>query len=494
MIKAVILGGGTAGWLTALFLQKNFKYLEITVVENPNQLPIIAGESGNTTFIDLIRSLDIDLDDFVRCTNATPKLGGRFTDWSGVGSEFVHCLITDHARWLDSWNKITGESTSESVEKSKYLRFLISQNIPIREALYTNYFIDQNKVPYGSFNGIPCLPMWHFESRGAAQYFKNLGLKRGITLIEGVFVESQMIGDNIKSIRLQDERIIDADWFFDCSGFSRLLLGKTLGEKIVDYSNYFPARSVVAWWSDPCYQNTTNATAMKYGWSWNINLRHRSGNGYIYDPDHISLEQALHEAEQRFNCKINPVANFTYTPGLMRRSWISNVIGIGLSNGFLEPLEANGVAVIVESLYALEDLWNPRRYSQNNLNKFNSRMWQIYDDIKDFLSLHYRGGRNDSEFWIDQNHNKSRIPNSLQLKLNAWKEYYELGTPEPVFNGYSFTAWLQVIQGLKLFDYKIDHPDLFIEQGKTVINMDRERFTELVIPFWSIEEWIKNTA
>lgn len=494
MKSVVILGGGTAGWLTALFLQKNFKNLKISVVENPKQLPIIAGESGNTTFVDLIKSLDISLDEFIKETNATPKLGGKFDDWSGIGSTFTHCLITDHSPWLNSWNKITGEKSTEEAEKSKYLKFLIHQNIPIRKALYSNYLIEQNKVPFGSNTNLPCHPMWHFESRGAARYFKNLGILRGIELIEGVFSQANLSSKNISSIKLEDERVISADWFFDCSGFSRLLLGKTFSEPIIDFTKYFPARAVVAWWSDPEYSVTTNATAMKYGWSWNINLRHRSGNGYIYDPDHISLDLAISEAENRFNCKIDPVANFTYTPGIMKRSWISNSIAIGLSNGFLEPLEANGVAVIVESLYAIQDLWDPNSVSQSKVDRFNIRMWQIYNDIKDFLSLHYRGKRNDSDFWKDQIYNKNRVPETLQEKLDSWELYFKGDYAEPRYNGYSSAAWLQVLQGLQIFNYTGNLSKTMVDQGKSVINMDGERFTELVAPFWSIEDWIKKTA
>ena len=137
--------------------------------------------------------------------------------------------------------------------------------------------------------------------------------------------------------------------------------------------------SLVAWWDDPCPCVTTNAIAMQYGWSWNINIRHRSGNGYIYDPDHITLDQAIAEAEQRFNKKIDPIANFSFTPGMMRKAWRNNVFAIGLSSGFLEPLEANGVAVIIESLYSMQDYWNPYQLTYDDAvkDRFNERVFGI---------------------------------------------------------------------------------------------------------------------
>ena len=301
-----ILGGGTAGWLTGLFIQRNWPRANVTIIEDPNRPPIIAGESGSTTFTNLLKHIKIDVNEFISKVNATPKLGGKFTDWNGVGTEFIHCLQTDYAPYLNGWTDYLSENrdeltvgtlmsllTSESA-KDKYMKTIIGNKIPVAEGFFANFFIEENKVPFGAESDIPCGSMWHFESRGAAAYFKEIGLSRGINLIEGEFQQAiQDSSGNIKSLILNDSRVIDGNWFFDCSGFARLLLGKVMEESIVDATAYFPARAVVAWWDEPCPCVTTNATAMKYGWSWNMNIRNRSGNGYLYDPDHISLDQAI---------------------------------------------------------------------------------------------------------------------------------------------------------------------------------------------------------
>jgi len=508
--KIVVLGGGTAGWLSALFIQRNYQNVEISVIEDPDRPPIIAGESGTTTFTDFLLHLKIDKEDFIKKVNATPKLGGNFVDWNGVGTKFTHCLQTDFSPWLDDWSNYIKTADAEELTlsgsqslmlsehgKQLYMKSLIAGDTPLEYLFYSGEFIRQNKVPFGAYSDIPCVPMWHFESRAAAAYFKNTGLSRNINLIEGKFNRaSQVPNGDIDKLYLEDGRIIEGDWFIDCSGFARLLLSKTLEEPLIDYSKIFTANSVVAWWDKPQYSVTTNATAMKYGWSWNINLRHRSGNGYIYNSSMLTLDQAVEEAEKRFNKKIEPIANFTYTPGVMKNSWKYNVFGIGLSSGFLEPLEANGVAVIVESLYALSDYWAPvGENSELKRNKFNLRTFSITEDIKDFLALHFRGHRDDSEFWIDHRNNIERIPDSLKHKLSQWELFYKNESDMPRFNGYSSSAWLTVLQGLDVFDNSVlkDRLKRTLNLSQKVLNTTKSKHMETVAPFWTIDQWISNT-
>lgn len=508
--KAVVLGGGSAGWLTALFLQRNWPKLDIVVVEDPNRPPIIAGESGTTTFVSLLKHLRIDIDDFIKKVNATPKLGGRFKDWNGVGTEFLHVLQSDYAPWLDGWtdyydSKPSGEldlSTALGIVnmesgKNAYLKTIIGNDIPLERAFYSSQFIKQNKVPFGAESDLPCTPMWHFESRSTAAYLKEIGISRGIKIIEGEYQHAtQSESGDITSITLDGERQLDADWFFDCSGFARLLMNKVLGEQIVDYSQYFPARAVVAWWDEAKPSLTTNATAMKYGWSWNINLRHRSGNGYLYDPDHLSLDQALAEARGQFGEHIEPIANFSFTPGVMRNAWRNNVVAIGLSSGFLEPLEANGVYVIIESLYALQDHWHPFEKQQRpeGVKRWNDRVWSITEDVRDFLALHYRGQRRDTDFWLSHAHDKSRIPDSLAEKLEKWEHFYYHQGPEPYFSGYSATAWIMVLQGLDIFDHSViaKQNERLLDIGKNVLNINENKYKDIVEPFCTLENWLSD--
>ena len=510
MKKIVVLGGGTAGWVTALYIQRYWPELAITVVEDPNRPPIIAGESGNTLFTDFLNRININKDDFIKAANATPKLGGRFTDWNGIGTEFLHVMQTDHSPWLDNWNKFLDNTPTLDIALNKvfaekirniYLKTVLANDVPLHKMFHSGEFIRQNKVPLGTYSELPCNPMWHFDSRASALWFKDIGLSRDLEVIEGEYVgaEQDSIG-NLNKIILKDGRKIEGDWFFDCSGFSRLLINKLLKVEQIDLSQVFPARSVVAWWEKPTPSLTTNAVAMPHGWSWNINLRHRSGNGYIFDPDCITLDQAVGEAEKRFDKKIEPVANFTYTPGISKLHWKNNVIAIGLSSGFLEPLEANGVAVIIEALYGVSDHWNPHKSTAEQTlqtNRFNNRMYATYNDIKDFLALHYRGKRNDSKYWKKLK-DPQTIPDSLAEKLQSWEEFYYRDGCEPQCLGYSEAAWLMVLQGLEYFDNKVLHERPIVKSYKTsgedIINKSREYYKQLVDPFCTLGEWMEKSA
>jgi len=505
MKKIVILGGGTAGWVTALYIQRYWPDLSITLVEDPKRPPIIAGESGNTLFTDFLNRIKVDKEDFIKSTNATPKLGGRFVDWGELGTEFTHCMQTDYSPWLDHWGKFLNnvpnlDFTLNKILANKirsiYLKTVVANDVPLQYMFHSGEFIRQNKVPYGANTGVPCNPMWHFDSRAAALWFRDVGVSRNINLILGEYVSASCDEKgNVTKLILNDGREVNGDWFFDCSGFARLLLNKFLKVEQQDVSNYFPARSVVAWWSESEPSLTTNAFAMKHGWSWNINLRHRSGNGYIFDPDTTSLEKAIEEASKRFSINIEPVANFTYTPSISEVHWKNNVVAVGLSSGFLEPLEANGVAVIIEALFSLSDYWNP--YTQNNapasVDRFNRRMFNIYNDIKDFLALHYRGNRTDSEYWLKLKDPKT-IPDSLKEKLQLWEDFYYNDGTEPNFGGYSEAAWLMVLQGIKYFDHRKLKELSFVKYNETtgleILQKSQSYYKTLVDPFVSLDTWM----
>ena len=411
MKNLVILGGGTAGWLTALYLQKQFCGNNIIVIEDPKRPPIIAGESGGASLVGLYKFLDIDLNEWITKTNALPKLGGKFFGWNGPNTEFIHGLIDQSydKEYSSKYPAITGINR-------EFLACAMAENIPVEDLFYNAALIKENKIPLifnetlNTFDSLDT-PMWHFDSRENAAYLKQIGLSRGITLIEGEYLSSEKMPNGcIYSIKLDTNKEIQGDWFFDCSGFSRLLLHKELGVELTDYTEFFPARSVVGWWGDRSELiNYTGITAMKYGWSWNINLKNRSGNGYVFDPDHITVEQAIAEAEEKFNTKIEPIAKLNFVPSLVKECWKHNVIAIGLSSGFLEPLESNGLAQVSIQLELLEKYWNPSSVTQVEIELFNKYFNSAMEEILNFLLLHYKGNRRDTVFWQDHQRNFKRF-------------------------------------------------------------------------------------
>ena len=450
MNNIVILGGGSAGWITALFIQKTYPSTSITVIEDPATPPIIAGESGSALFNKIYNYLDINFDDWVSSVNAMPKLGGTFTDWNGVGTDFVHGLIPD-------WYKNYYESQfPEFGRNNDFIGCALAEGIKLEDVFYNGRLqrisklpITPSAVPNEKFHVIS-MPMWHFDSRANADYLKQVGISRGIKLIEGKYQSTtRLASGGIQSLTLESGEVVAGEWFFDCSGFARLLMHKELNVPLTDLTNIFPAREVVSWWDeDPRLVNYTGVTAMKYGWRWDINLRNRAGNGYIFDPDHINVDQAIAEVEAQLGKKINPVANLKFTPQQMQIAWKENVFAFGLSSGFIEPLESNGLLVVVAQLELLSDYWAPG-IDHNSVvqSKFNQEFISRMDDIRDFLSMHYRGHRRDTDFWKSHAYDKCRVPDSLKLRLEMFDEGI-LGINDTI--SYGFESYATVAQGLGL--------------------------------------------
>jgi tryptophan 7-halogenase len=454
--KIVILGGGSAGWLTALFINKCYPNYNVSVVEDPNQPPIIAGESGSSTLTHMLHYLGIDIGDWVVNTNAMPKLGSEFYDWNGLGTKFTHGLINSSydKNWVETDAGVNNTNLDFVAGFNKnFIQTALVENIPLENIFYSNGLIHSNHLPivkkYTGKDQIISYEhiirfMWHFDSRANANYLKNLGISRGINLIEGKYVDAtQKNNGDIESLTLLDNRKVEGDFFFDCSGFSKLLLDKKFNIQYNDLTDIFPARSVIAWWNEqPEKINHTRVYAMKYGWSWNINLHHRAGNGYLYDPDLINADQAVSEIEEKFNIKINPVADISFTPSIIKKTWHKNVIAIGISGGFIEPLEANGLGQVLVALV------NSHKFQ---IDLYNKKMLDLQYEYVDFLALHYRGHRRDTEFWRSHANDKNRITPSLKNILEEWKDGIAL-FDNVRYQGYSYESYLMVGNGLGLID------------------------------------------
>jgi tryptophan halogenase len=495
MNNIVILGGGSAGWLTALYIKKLYPNNNITVVEDPTKPPIIAGESGGVALSLIYKHLGINIADWVVKVNALPKLGGKFVDWNGIGTEFVHGLIDR------TYDKDYSTSVPSFLGANReFISCALADNVPLTNIFYNSKLIKANKLPIVStsnetFEAVDTI-MWHFDSRANADYLKNIGLSNNITLVEGMYTSSQRAENgNITSIILDNSKYLPGDWFFDCSGFARLLLHKELGVELEDFTNLFPARSVLAWWNeDPQLINYTKITAMKYGWSWNINLHNRSGNGYVFDPDHITVDQAVEEAEIRFNTKITPVAKLNFVPSLVKEGWKNNVIAIGLSSGFLEPLESNGLSQIILQLELLERFWNPLSNTVIEKRMYNKNFNELMHEIINFLSLHYKGNRRDTDFWKSHAYDAFRTSDKLAQQLIGWKEGAFL---EDIKHSqiYGLESYATVVDGLELLDReKLKHrliskrADIFKDFNKSQNNLQKY-IDHILNNSLSLEEW-----
>ena len=444
--KIVVVGGGSAGWLTALFLKKNWNNLDVSVVEDPNLQPIIAGESCTIPFVDLLEFLEIPIATWYKDVRAVQKIGGKFVNWSGDGNFFIQPLFSRYMnRYLFNY--------PEFGNQNDLICGILALNLPVSNLSVASKLIEDKKVPFVNDQDTPILAtMWHFDSRKNAEYLKKLGITKGITLIEKKFLSAN-INDSgsIDSIILDNQEKVFADWFFDCSGFSQLLLKKTLNCSFENFENNLPVNSVVAWWDDSSNLPYTEMTALKYGWAFDVSLTNRSGKGYVYNNTYITKDQAVDEINQTFKKDIVPVASLTWDRSLCLSPWTKNVIGLGLSVGFPEPLGSPGHTLIGLQLRLLSEIWNPiLGLGSAEENTYNKKYQSMIVDIVDFINLHYINSRSDSNFWQDQKHRP--MPDSLTTKIKEWQNGNILFDEYPV---YSFENYAAVLQGNKIINFEI---------------------------------------
>ncbi len=436
-----ILGGGTSGWLSAIFFKKVWPSLDITVIEDPKLPPIIAGESCTAPFVDLIDFLGINTADWIKKVDAFPKLGGKFVGWGPNNSTFIQPLFSTYRNRWDHYNPEFGDDNI-------LLKGLLAANIPLHKITVAGALLENKLTPF-TRDGFVSRPMYHFDSRKNAEYFRNIGLSQNIKLILSRYKSSIKDDQGIKKLILEDQEV-ESDFFIDCSGFNQLLLKKDLDVKFEDFSQYFTATNVIAWWDKSELKPYSNMIAMDYGWRFNIDLQSRSGNGYIYDGSLLTVDQAVEEVERKLGKTVDLVAKASWKPEMALRPWQKNVVAIGLSSGFLEPLGSGGHTMIAMMLKILSETWSPYYKTQDRgRDRFNSMYEDIVNDTVDFISLHYRNGRGDTEFW--RNHlSTNSIPKSLQSKLDLAKRgnFYDTGV------AYSLENYAVVMQAYNLFDKK----------------------------------------
>jgi len=462
--KIAILGGGSAGWLTALFLRKNWDNLEITVIEDPNSQPIIAGESCTIPFIDLLEFLNVPIPEWSKEVDALPKLGGKFVNWSGDHSFFIQPLFS---RYLNRYNY----NYPEFGNKNDLIAGCLALNLPVSDLSVSTKLIKDKKTPFTDSTATSVVSsMWHFDSRKNAAYLKKLGLSREINLVEKKFVNANLKNSgSIKSLILEDNTELAADWFFDCSGFAQLLLKNALNQQFENFKSETPVHSVIAWWDESSELPYTEMTALKAGWSFDVSLHHRSGRGYVYNNSYINADQAVDEINQTFKKDIIPVASMSWNPSLSLHPWTKNVIGIGLSTGFLEPLGSPGHTLMGLQLRLLSEYWNPGLLEDSNIKVLHNKKYQdIVTDIKDFINLHYITSRKDSNFWLDMQSRK--LSDSLNTKISNWKS----GVFSDDFPVYSFENYAAVLQGNKIINFDFLKEQLFYKRKNLLELVSRE--------------------
>ena len=449
MEKVVILGGGTAGWLTALLVKRAYADCEVTVIESEEIGILGAGEGTVPDFVQVLQYLQIPVEDIIKHCDGTLKLGIQFENWNGDGKSYFHEFAAPVENDFNYWHALYDTiSQSQDIGDLQLGYQLAKQNL-------SPVLIDNWR---GHISTV-CPFALHFNARRLAKFLREVAEKRDIQRVEGrmTSVISAENGD-IQSLRLDGDRDLSGDFFFDCSGFARLLIGQHYGVKWISYRDHLPMDTALPFFlpHDNDVAPQTTATAMSSGWVWKTPVRDRYGCGYVFDSRYITEEQALRELEQAIQQPIDSPKTFRFNAGGFEHSLVNNCMAVGLSQSFIEPLEATSIWVACLNLntFLVNNLLNLR--TPRAVELFNNKARERNQTVVDFLYQHYLTKRQDSTFWREFREVNKPVQSVLDL-IEHWRDYgivarQALMSPPPhgstAFDLFHVISWLQVSAGL----------------------------------------------
>jgi len=419
-MKICIVGGGTAGWMAANLFAKQWadKNIEITLLESPEVGIVGVGEGSTPTLKRFFQMLDIAESEWMPQCNATYKVNIRFADWSpqsGIAS-YSHPFIsqldtfTQRALFVNCRTRRLGLATHTKPED-----FLINGVL----AQHNAGPLTPKNFPFRMEYG------YHFDSHLLGEFLATLAKKRGVVHKQAkvVTVTKQANGD-IASLITSEQQELAADWFVDCSGFASVLMQQHLGVKFNSYKDNLFNDSAVVMPSkiDAVIPVETKATAIKNGWCWKIPLTNRYGNGYVYSSDFINAEQAELEFRQHLNAVDDPQAcrHLKMKVGSLEAHWQNNCIALGLSQGFIEPLEATALHLVQICTEMFMDKFAAGGFSAQYQADYNLAAKERFERVRDYIVAHYKlNTRDDSDYWRE-NRDNTHLSDSLLALLDVW--------------------------------------------------------------------------
>lgn len=453
MGNIVIVGGGTAGWMAAALLAKltQNKLGEIHLIESDAIGTIGVGEATIPPIRDFNRLLEIDDTDFIRETRATFKLGIEFRDWKCLGDSYMHPFGTvgagvGRAAFHHSYIRARAAGDRTSFETYSLA------SVAGRQARFA--------PPPAGDRGVHSTIgyAFHFDAGLYAAFLRRYAEARGVKRHEGKIIHvAQRPEDGfIASVTTDKGLTLQGDLFIDCSGMQALLLEKTLQTGFEDWSAWLPASRA---WAVPSASTSpvlpyTRSTAHGSGWQWRIPLQHRIGNGMVFAHDFIEETKACDilmshlEGEALADPRL-----IKFRTGRSKAFWNKNVVAIGLSGGFMEPLESTSIHLIHSGLIKLMDLFPDKDFSPLLAQQYNTAVGLDFETIRDFLVLHYKvTERTDSDFW-NYCRNMS-IPSSLQYKIDQFVENGRVVMSRGDL--FQIPSWLSVMIGQGLIPKRYD--------------------------------------
>lgn len=442
--KVVIVGGGTAGWMTAAAIAKVLgkNYCQVNLIES-EEIGIVGVGEATIPQIQLFNKLlGLDEDEFVRKTQGTFKLGIQFVNWTHIGHKYIHAFgdmgkDMEAIQFYHYWLKMSQLGEAEELgaytisgvasDNGKFMRPFDAGNSPLSNIAYA----------------------FHFDAGLYARFLREYSEARGVLRTEGKVVNTILRTDDgfIEAVQLESGERVEADFFIDCSGFRGLLIEQALKTGYEDWSNWLPCDRA---WAVPCESvgdpiPYTRSTAHAAGWQWRIPLQHRIGNGHVFASKFMSEDEARSILLNNLDGK--PLAEprlLKFVTGKRKKFWNKNCLAVGLASGFMEPLESTSIHLVQSTIARLMSFFPNKNFDQEDIDEFNRQADFEVEKIRDFLILHYHATeRNDSEFW---NYCRTMsIPDALAQKIEQFKKngrIYRNSTE--MFNDLS---WLEVMHG-----------------------------------------------
>lgn len=443
--KIVIVGGGTAGWIAAAILActRKQEHCQIELIESDEIGTIGVGESTIPPFLELLNKLGINQVDFIRHTQASFKLGIEFIDWKQKGEKYFHHFgtlgptgMSDHdfyQLWLKSKKKGSPfglQDFSICNVMAKHRRFFPpdqGENTPLQHARYA----------------------LHLDAKLVANYLRKYAEARGVVRTEGMVTDVKQKADgSIEKVILKSGAEVAADFFIDCSGFKALLIGKTLGVGYHDWSNYLLCDRAIAVQTENTGETVpfTRATAREHGWTWRIPLQSRTGNGYVYSSKFCSDEEAKETLLKVVDGKLLTEPRvIPFSSGVRHEIWSKNCLSIGLASGFIEPLESTAIHLVVRGMMFFLRFFPDMECNQPLIDEYNRRMIFEYEEIRDFIVLHYcLTEREDTPFW--KQCKTMELPSSLKKAIELYKCQGDL--PQGTDLLFQDASWWAVSEGM----------------------------------------------
>jgi len=435
-MRILVVGGGTAGLMSAMMLKTRFPNYTIDMVCSKKIGIIGVGEGSTEHWTDFSNYVGIDTPKMIKETDATFKVGILFKDW-GV-PDYMHSIQDGYNLQLaDQYPYIFGNI----IQNNSYSNEMSCKSF--WDNKINKFYVDNQQIPVAQY---------HFNTFKLNEFLTEQTLEKGVNIINDEITDVNLSQDGgIESVSSADT-VYNYDFYIDCTGFKKMLISK-LGAEWKSHSEYLATNSAVVFQTPDTdeYNMWSLSQGMKYGWMFRTPTYGRWGNGYIYDSNFLTPEEAVAEVEEVLGFKITVGKHLKFDPGALDRSWIKNCCAIGLSSSFIEPLEASSIGASIQQLFML--IHSLSNYNETSIKKYNESFRSLVENIRDFIVLHFVCPREDTEFW--QKVKNTKLPESLQDKLDIWQNRlpteidFDTDTKFVLFKALHF---VMVLHGLDLFD------------------------------------------